>query len=92
MAIQEVDKYLQDTPIERSENPLLWWKDHQRVYPNLAHLVRTRSVSYTHLQNKTTLLITINMINVTQETLPVSYTHLDVYKRQVSLKVISCSY
>lgn len=40
-AIQEVQRYFDDKPIPRKENPLLWWKAHEKIYPNLAHLVRT---------------------------------------------------
>lgn len=40
-AVQEVQRYFDDKPIQRKEDPLAWWKDHVKVYPNLATLART---------------------------------------------------
>lgn len=42
MAMQEIHRYLEDIPISRKENPLLWWKNHIHAYPNLSYLVRTK--------------------------------------------------
>ncbi|XP_030747935.1 zinc finger BED domain-containing protein DAYSLEEPER-like [Sitophilus oryzae] len=39
LAIQEVQRYMDDDLIPRKNNPLQWWKDHKHFYPNLAHLV-----------------------------------------------------
>ncbi|CAG9836193.1 unnamed protein product [Diabrotica balteata] len=41
-AIQEVQRYMDETPIGRNDNPLEWWKNHQHLYPNLAHLVKIK--------------------------------------------------
>lgn len=34
-AIVEVQRYLEDSMISRSQDPLKWWKDHSYNYPNL---------------------------------------------------------
>ncbi|CAH1979160.1 unnamed protein product [Acanthoscelides obtectus] len=39
-AILEVDRYCNDTIISRKDDPLLWWKNNQQLYPNLADLAR----------------------------------------------------
>lgn len=35
----EVDKYVNDT-ISRKEDPLQWWINNNKLYPNLAHLAK----------------------------------------------------
>ncbi|XP_046685712.1 zinc finger BED domain-containing protein 4-like [Homalodisca vitripennis] len=36
MAIQEIQKYMDDSPISRKKDPLEWWKCHKNIYPHLA--------------------------------------------------------
>lgn len=40
--IIELDKYLNEQIISRHENPLLWWSERQKVYPQLYEIVKTR--------------------------------------------------
>ncbi|CAH1107682.1 unnamed protein product [Psylliodes chrysocephalus] len=35
-AIVEVQRYLEDDPLDRHEDPLLWWRQHAYNYPNLS--------------------------------------------------------
>ncbi|KAJ4947657.1 hypothetical protein JOQ06_009690 [Pogonophryne albipinna] len=39
-ATVEVQRYMTDPPLERSEDPLAYWVDHQNVYPNLFKLAK----------------------------------------------------
>ncbi|KAF0704824.1 zinc finger BED domain-containing protein 4-like, partial [Aphis craccivora] len=41
-ATVEVDKYLQEGLLARSENPLKWWKENKNVYPRLFSVMRKR--------------------------------------------------
>jgi len=41
-AIVEVDKYMQESIIPRTEDPLLWWKTRQSIYPRLFKIVLKR--------------------------------------------------
>ena len=36
---KEINYYL-SLGVERSENPLKWWQDHQRHFPNLSHIAK----------------------------------------------------
>lgn len=40
--IVEVDKYLQERPILRTQDPLKWWNDNKNVYPTLFILMKKR--------------------------------------------------
>ncbi|XP_050546971.1 zinc finger BED domain-containing protein 4-like [Daktulosphaira vitifoliae] len=40
--IIEVDKYLNEPLISRTENPLVWWAERKKVYPRLYELVKRR--------------------------------------------------
>jgi len=33
--IVEVDKYLQEPPIPRTQDPLKWWDNNRQIYPTL---------------------------------------------------------
>lgn len=39
-AMVEVQRYLSETHISRSEDPLQYWKSHQNLYPNLYFLAQ----------------------------------------------------
>lgn len=41
-AITEVQRYMDEEPLDRKKNPLKWWKENCHFYPNLSHVVRTR--------------------------------------------------
>lgn len=41
--IVEVDKYLNEPLISRYENPLVWWVERKKIYPNLYELVKRRA-------------------------------------------------
>lgn len=41
-AIVEVQRYIDDAPIRRNEDPLKWWLQHKYIYPNLATIVRSK--------------------------------------------------
>jgi len=36
----EVQRYRTDPPLQRSEDPLAYWKNHQNVYPHLFKLAK----------------------------------------------------
>ena len=38
--IDEFEKYLDEKALKPDDNPLLWWKVKQEVYPNVAKLAR----------------------------------------------------
>lgn len=38
----EVDKYLNEPLISRTENPLVWWSERKKIYPRLYEIVKTR--------------------------------------------------
>lgn len=42
IATIEVDKYLQEPLLNRSEDPLLWWQHRENVYPRLVQLAKKR--------------------------------------------------
>lgn len=39
-AIDEVNRYLADPPIDRNEDPLTYWRTHKTVYPNLYQVAK----------------------------------------------------
>ena len=39
-AFSEIDKYLKTPVIQRTEDPLNWWKENSQVFPQLAPLAR----------------------------------------------------
>lgn len=41
-AIIEMDKYLQEPLLKRTDDPLKWWKDRENVYPNLSQIARAK--------------------------------------------------
>ncbi|XP_056642824.1 zinc finger BED domain-containing protein 4-like [Diorhabda sublineata] len=41
-AILEIQRYISDTVPDRRIDPLLWWKNNEHIYPNLAELVQIR--------------------------------------------------
>lgn len=41
-ATVEIDKYLQESLLPRSQNPLKWWKENKNVYPRLFIIMRKR--------------------------------------------------
>lgn len=41
-AIVELDKYLNEPLLDRKSDPLIWWKDMKRIYPNLFQLALLR--------------------------------------------------
>ncbi|XP_044732971.1 zinc finger BED domain-containing protein 4-like [Chrysoperla carnea] len=41
-AVLELDKYLQEPLLPRSENPLIWWQQRKNIYPKLITLVKNR--------------------------------------------------
>lgn len=43
-AIIEVQRYMEEPPISRQEEPLNWWKNNAYNFPNLAELVKTAVV------------------------------------------------
>ncbi|XP_045463692.1 zinc finger BED domain-containing protein 4-like [Harmonia axyridis] len=43
--IVEVNRYLEEPPIPRRENPLIWWKNKQHNFPNLAKLAREKLIT-----------------------------------------------
>jgi hypothetical protein len=40
--IVEVNRYIQEPIIKRSQNPLMWWKERKFTYPRLFELMKTR--------------------------------------------------
>lgn len=42
LAVLEVQRYMDDIPLDHKVNSLEWWKSHVHVYPNLAVLVREK--------------------------------------------------
>ena len=36
-ATVEVQRYMNDPPLERSEEPLVYWRNHKNVYPHLLY-------------------------------------------------------
>lgn len=43
-AIIEVQRYLEEPPINRKENPLNWWKNNSHNFPNLSSIVREKFI------------------------------------------------
>lgn len=41
-AIVELDKYLNEPLLDRKSDPLKWWNDRRRIYPNLFELMLFR--------------------------------------------------
>lgn len=41
-AILEIDRYIREPLLERTENPLKWWNDRQAIYPILVDLTKKR--------------------------------------------------
>ncbi|XP_015377461.1 PREDICTED: zinc finger BED domain-containing protein 4-like [Diuraphis noxia] len=41
-AIVELDKFLNEPLIPRESDPLVWWKEMKRIYPNIYHLMLQR--------------------------------------------------
>ena len=39
-ATQEVKQYLELPSVEQGTNPLLWWKDHKEMFPNIYRVVK----------------------------------------------------
>lgn len=42
MAVLEVQRYMDDVPLDKKENSLEWWRHLEHVYPNLAVVVRKK--------------------------------------------------
>ena len=40
--IVEVDKYLQEPPIPRTQDPLKWWNNNRQIYPTLFIMMKKR--------------------------------------------------
>ncbi|KAG5862614.1 hypothetical protein JTB14_006426 [Gonioctena quinquepunctata] len=43
-AIIEVQRYLEEPPIPRKENPLIWWTNNSHNFPNLSSIVREKCI------------------------------------------------
>lgn len=41
-AILEIDRYMNEPLLSRKLDPLIWWKDHKTIYPNLFKLMLLR--------------------------------------------------
>ncbi|XP_055906324.1 E3 SUMO-protein ligase ZBED1-like [Eupeodes corollae] len=41
-SILEIDKYINETPIRRNDDPLKWWKERKHIYPRLYNLALKR--------------------------------------------------
>lgn len=47
VSIVEMNMYVQEPLLKRTENPLLWWKDRKSTYPSLFDIMRRLCVTIT---------------------------------------------
>ncbi|XP_056640954.1 zinc finger BED domain-containing protein 4 [Diorhabda sublineata] len=73
-AILEIQRYISDTVPDRRVDPLLWWKNNEHIYPNLAELVQIRccmittSVPCESLFSKAGMIITERRSRLSHQT------------------------